>query len=358
MNIGFIHQDSWPLKDAGSIQSWQIFSRLAKHHTMITLNDCPFDGAVKLYKKKTDFWKFSQSIDVLFIIIDGVYSRREKFTLLSALKPKKTPVFWLLNAPIGESLYISWYNKRNITSDSRKRKFFSRFVDYAICVSEAVERYAIQELHSYKTIVVTNGSDPRLFCPQKKITYFNPQSFKVVWTGGGQYPWQGIDIIIGLAKRFKTIDKDVIFIIVTDESWVQIPTLENLIVLRSVNYFSLPMILDNADLLLCLYHSQGGKYGFYNSSMKLFDYMAMAKPIIVSNLGQLNLVIRDRQNGVLTNNKTQDLINKILFFKANRKLGNTMGKQARNDIIATYNWDHTVKKIEAVLNKTYDSYHE
>jgi glycosyltransferase involved in cell wall biosynthesis len=289
---------------------------------------------------------------MLFMIIDGVYSRKEKFTLLSIMRARKTPVIWLLNAPTEESLFIPWYNKRNLSYDILKRKFLAKFVDCAICVSEAIKQYATEELQIYNTIVITNGSDPSLFRPQKKVIYFNPKCFKVVWTGGGRYSWQGIDIIIELAKQFKTIDKNILFIIVTDESWVQIPVLENLIVLRSVDYFDLPMILNNADVLLCPYHSQSGRYGFYNSSMKLFDYMAMAKPIIASDMGQIAFIIRDHRNGLLTNNKTEDLIHKILFFKENRRLGNAMGKRAREDVIATYNWDHIVKNIEAVLLNT------
>jgi glycosyltransferase involved in cell wall biosynthesis len=354
MNIGFIHHnDDNQLDNCWSIQSWQIFSRLQKHHTLVTTNHCPFPGGVCAYSSKWDSVSFVRSIDALFVIVDGMFNfYSEKFSLYSMLSYPKRPVVWLFNAPIRESTLFSTFNKNAFRTDSLYRKFFSRFVDVGMCVSDEVRLLLKEEVHINNIIVSPNGADPDIFNPKyaKKNMFKKHNKYTVIWAGDGGIFWQGLDVIVNVAKKMQSIDPEILFVIIGNNSWIDIPKAPNILRLKKVSYAGLPDYLHSADAAIIPYHPQFDSH-FYNSPMKLFDAMSMELPIIASNLGQIHQVIRDGKNGLLTNNSIDDVIKKILYLKTHSRFGLKLGKEARNDVLAYYNWDRTVHDIDCELAK-------
>lgn len=353
MNIGYIHKDFWPLNSAHSIISWQILSRLKKRHNIFVPSFCYLPGFNQAYFGKRSIFSFAKKIDLLLIMIDGVFDL-EKFSIISLLRSKKIPLVWYIHAPVEELLLFSNHKRElYIKMDVLKRKILSKLVDAAICVSEEIQRYASQDLGIENSYLVPNGADPQIFDPSKTeggvLDKFSDY-FKVVWIGGGYWPWQGLDLIVKLAERVRKIDNKVLFIVMTDESWYNIPTLDNLLVLRGVNHKEVPRYLKSADACLCLYNFPNcWQYDFYNSPMKLFEYMAMAKPVIASGLGQIRKVIKDGDNGLLVDNSLSDLLKKLLFLKKHPSLSKQIGIRARKTVIDYYNWSRVAKEIEDIL---------
>ncbi len=355
MRIGFFHHDHWPLNDAPSIQSWQYFSYLSKHHQVFTDHTCPFPGAKVIYRNKGDVFRLVNNVDVFFIIVDGIFDfQREKFALFSLLKKKKTPVILLINAPLTEAFAYKWIGSFKYRIDSAKRKFFGHFADGAICVSKNLVPYT-HSLGIQKTIVVSNGSDPDFFSPSSKKHYLSSlkKYFKVIWSGGGEANWHALDIIKKLAEKCEKSDPNILFIIVTNKTWLDLSTSKNILVVHAVPYDEVREWIHAADLCLCLYHDHRAPndvYGFYNSPMKLFDYMAMAKPLIASNKGQISEIIHDEQNGFLTNNTLDDLTKKILYLKKHPSERKKIGAAARKTIKEKYSWDKSAREIEKFLS--------
>jgi glycosyltransferase involved in cell wall biosynthesis len=157
-------------------------------------------------------------------------------------------------------------------------------------------------------------------------------------------------LILETARAMVDIDPGVMFVIAAGDSLWEFPVLKNLLVLRQVPYFDLPHYLAPADACLCLYKEYTWlEYGFYNSSLKLFDYMAAGKPVIASAMGQIKTVIRDGINGLLVGNDVQSIINGILELKQNPAKRRLFGDNAREDIISFYNWDRVAQQTEEVL---------
>jgi glycosyltransferase involved in cell wall biosynthesis len=355
MNICFLHNDRWPLTDGASIQSWQIISQLRRRHTVITTHRSPFPGVKKIYGSWKDTLRFFKKVDVLIIVIDGVFDfYNEKFALLAWVSQiilrKKIPVIWLVNAPIEESLTFSWYPKRKFWWDKLRRKFLAQFVNTAICVSAKIEDYLRQTYSIENHIIIPNGSDPYLFSPKQKkhlpLTHFENR-FIIMWAGGGEFSWQGLDLIQKTANKMWKIDKQVLFLVLTNHSWTHISPSENLLIFPAVKYQELPQWLSYASCYLCLYHSNPTT-GFYNSPMKLFDYMAMQKPIIATNLGQIKHIIKPQENGLLTNNNVSEIVSKILYLKRHRQIAAKLGKKARMDISRFYSWKNIGEQIENI----------
>ncbi len=346
MKIGFVFEGSWlGAKDGYYVKVLELYNSLKKHNEVI-VTSCNLPNAHIGYKTKKDFIKFANKIDAIIIIAGNLYT--DKFTLINIFRKRKIPVIWILEAPAEEISLLPWAKNRSVFINKLRMKFLSRHVDLCLCVSKEIEKYAKNDLGIVNTLVMPNGSNPILFKKTNKgknVLGKIRKVYKVVWAGAGQYPWQGLDIIVSVAKKMSQ-QKDIVFIIITNQSWIKIPSsLNNLLILSAVEYETLPDYLNEADLFLCLY-KKNFRNNLYNSPMKLFDFMAMEKPIIASNIGQIGEIIDDGRNGILTNNKVVDISKKILLLKSNKKISSAISRNARNDISKIYNWEKVVQNIE------------
>jgi glycosyltransferase involved in cell wall biosynthesis len=352
MNIGYVHRDKWPPNSGDSVYSWEIFSRLLRQHTVYVEETSPFPGGIKAYRNVWDCAHFARKIDILFINIEGYFNFHvEKFVLLKFFNPKLKIVLFT-QAPIEESLLFGKSQIR-VTAEKIMRIFFGLFVDANICVSENMRSYCVSKLRIAHSYTIPNGADPAVFHPHvRPVPYLHDMKriYKVFWTGPSEFPWQGLDTLLEVAKAMKKIDSHIMFFVVTScippTSDYQI---DNIVWLHTVDQEDLPRYLVSADICLCLYHELLPHIGFYNSSIKLFSYMSMAKPIIASSLGQIISVITHTKNGLLTDGSVVDIIKKIRTLKKNIKYANRLGRQARNDVLRYYNWDRVSDEIDSIV---------
>lgn len=346
LTIGMVFESSWlPSKDGYYVKIFELFSELQKRYHLL-VPPCPFSQASIAYRSKKDFFSFSQSVAALIIAVGGWYTI--KFTF-AKLVNKKLPVVWLLEAPVEENLLLPW-TKHHIFFKKLLLKIAAPLVDSCICVSQAIADYAQQELGIRHVIVIPNAANQRLFKSSKKGKNVLDRigSYKVMWAGAGQYPWQALDLFTQVANKLQS-QKDILFILISSQTWLPMPTnLNNLLVLPSVPYEELPYYLNSADLLLCLYRYNYQQI-FYNSPMKLFEFMSMNKPLIASDIGQISEIVNHKRNGLLTNNEIDDICEKILMLKKDQYLATHLALRARKDIINQHTWSQRVDKIQEVL---------
>ena len=359
LKIGFFYVPYYPLSTGRSVHGFMLLQALKKrgHQILSCLGDANPD-CIQFERTKWGALKLAREADVLYIRIAGrpVHSFLEKSTLLKLIKPFSLPVVWEVNAPVEElNATFSEGPERDslIRRENRKRKLLSRFVDAGIGVSEVMKEYIQNVLKIKKAYSIPNASDPSLFEPQRsKETVLShlEDKFLVFWMGSANTPWQGIELILEIAQKMERIDPRVIFVLVTGESLWEFPVCPNVLILKQVPYTNLPHYLASADLCLCLYKEYDWlEYGFYGSALKLFDYMAAAKPVIASRMGQVADVIQDEVNGLLVENDSELIIDKIQELKGDREKRTALGTKARADVINYYNWDRVAEETEAVL---------
>ena len=359
LKIGFFYVPYYPLSTGRSVHGFKLVEGLKKrgHQILSCLGDGNPD-CINFERTKWGAIKLARESDVLYIRIAGrpVHSFLEKSTLLKLVRPFSLPVVWEVNAPVEElkgSFQAGAERDALIRSENRKRKLLAKLVDAGIGVSEVLKDYIRDSLDIKKAYCIPNASDSRLFEPQnlkESALIHLKNKFKVFWMGSANTPWQGVGFIIELAKKIHYIDDTIVFVIITGESLWEFPVLKNLLVLREVSYGDLPHYLTAADVCLCLYKEYDWlEYGFYGSSLKLFDYIAAGKPIIASDMGQISTIIKNDNNGLLVGNDVQTIIDTILKLKANQEKRKILGNNARNDVINFYNWDRVAQQTEAVL---------
>ena len=356
MKIGFFYPEYYPVSASASVHGYQIARGLVRRgHKLLTCINDKNPDCVKYPPNRFGCLKMIRDADILYIRLMSYF---EHTAIWKWVKPFHLPVVWEINAPLEEQLLFAGESdpteiNNEIKIQNQKRRFYSFFVDGAICVSEEMRKYSQDVLRIKNTYFVPNGSDPQLFNPnnalqQKPAAWKN--KFTVLWAGNPTLPQQAMELMYNVAKKIQEIDQDIMFVFISSEQGFEFPQEENIAVLSKVNYLSMPSYINNADLCLCLYNSyQWSKYGCYISPLKLFDYMACAKPVIASNIGQIASIIEDNINGMLTDNMIEDIIDKILDCKKNPKKAMDMGKHARKTIVDFYNWERVVRQTEDIL---------
>ena len=374
MNIGYLYGfDSYPCKNGGSIHVYNLVTNLSSDGVKVHTFEPEKNPRCTTYPaNEKGIRDFLDNIDLLYIRIDGWYLSRTHLKLRCMEQAVSKPIVWEINAPAEERLKIkaqsSWENNKNgsngllekfrakieafkfrkqILKEEQFRRKYARLVSGAICVSENLKPYAMKTLGISNCVVIPNGSDPSLFSPEKtrgELFQKYEDFFKVIYTGDSRWPWQGFEQITHLAGMARSRKHKILFIVVDSSSVKTRLEQDNLLILNRVNYFDVASYIASADAALCFYNSfSWSSYGFYLSPLKIFDYMACAKPVIASGVGQIATVIDDGRDGLLSSNDLNDIYDKILFCVENKQEAEEIGKAAREKIVNTYNCRQTAK---------------
>ena len=85
---------------------------------------------------------------------------------------------------------------------------------------------------------------------------------------------------------------------------------------------------------------------FFGSPTKLFEYMALGKPIIASNLDQIGQILQHGKTAYLVEPGNTKALSKSFYTLINDKtLRRKLGIAARQDVITRYTWDKHVERI-------------
>ncbi|MEW6738075.1 MAG: glycosyltransferase family 4 protein, partial [Acidobacteriota bacterium] len=107
-----------------------------------------------------------------------------------------------------------------------------------------------------------------------------------------------------------------------------------------------PAYLDACDVLVSPHVPMEDGSEFFGSPTKLFEYMAMAKPIIASRLGQIADVIKNDFNGLLIEpGNVNALVSAILQLACQPEQRARLGRQARLDAIENYTWIRNAARV-------------
>lgn len=115
-----------------------------------------------------------------------------------------------------------------------------------------------------------------------------------------------------------------------------------------------PRYLAACDILIAPHVPNPDGTPFFGSPTKLFEYMAMGKGIIASDLDQIGEILTHQQTALLVPPADVDaLINSMKILADNPSLRERLGTAAREDAVARFTWrDHTGRIIEKLKERT------
>jgi glycosyltransferase involved in cell wall biosynthesis len=110
---------------------------------------------------------------------------------------------------------------------------------------------------------------------------------------------------------------------------------------------TIPMYLANIHVGL-LAVSRDTKFNRAKSPTKLFEYMAMVKPTVSSNIGEAAEIIQDKENGFSAKTK-EEFIEKMQKLIEDPDLRQKMGKRARETVERNYSLKVLGKRLSEIL---------
>jgi glycosyltransferase involved in cell wall biosynthesis len=112
-----------------------------------------------------------------------------------------------------------------------------------------------------------------------------------------------------------------------------------------------PLFLNACDILV-LPHGPSYRGMLHQSPIKLFEYMAVGKPLVASRIGQIERVITHNENGLLFDwDEEAQLKESIVRLAEDRELRMRLGRAARDTVINNYTWDHNASRVLAVVRE-------
>ena len=230
-----------------------------------------------------------------------------------------------------------------------------RSCDAIVCVSEALKEIIVRDaqLEPEKVLVVPNGVDTTVFDPAKHPPKRCNQGFTVVYVGS-LIGWQGIDLLLTAMRGLADENNIVINLTIVGDGpmrarWEkmtdQLGLRDQVRFLGRVPHSQVPSLIAGAEVGYAGHSDRrGGRV--YHSPLKLYEYLAMERPVVASLTDDSRVLIREGQTGFLFDPGNTDQLKDALrrAYAARREL-HQFGPRARRDVLTRHGWQARVETI-------------
>jgi len=313
--------------------------------------------------------------EILKFSPDIIYHRYTGYTFFVAKIAKELNIPLILEFNSFDTWKLKhWSASRNVLtgfiSEHILYNIVKRIEDYNIknaslivTVSEPLKADLLKlGIPKAKILVNPNRVDPQKFNP-KIITSEECNELKrslgidgdkvVVGFSGTFGEWHGIpQLTEAIDKILKSaLSPNIHFLLIGDgtfksEAESRIGHDENVTFTGVVLYSDIQKYLAVCDILVSPHNPQVDGREFFGSPTKVFEYMAMGKGIVASNLGQIGEVLKNEKNALLvTPGDVPALIKGILKLAEDKELREKLGRQAREDVVANYTWEKNAERV-------------
>lgn len=324
-------------------------------------------GEGRLYREMMEYyrnWPLEKHLDQLGAStgFDYVYERYSLFGIAGLMFAQSNGIPFLLevNAPLVAE--TSRY-RRLIFADlaAAVENHLFNGARHIIAVSEELRRYILEIAPRADVSVVPNGVRIEHFQgagkqnPDDELQGLVDGDFIVGFLGSLK-PWHGVEILIESFAEFSAQHKNAKLLIVGGRSR-SIRTLQTkcrrlgldgrVLFTGAVSYEAIPSLLNRADVLVAPYPEVPG---FYFSALKVFEYMAMGKAIIASDIGQIPDILSHEKSALLVPPGDGKALREALErLKQNSALRTTLGRNALAEARDRHTWSDRARRISIIL---------
>ena len=229
----------------------------------------------------------------------------------------------------------------------------------------------VDELVSYgvdkeKICIIPNGVDATRFSPEIDGSAIRSQlgfakDAIVVSFIGTFGPWHGAEVLAQTISKVCPNNPHVRYLFIGGGgSYEQVKEIvkssryeDRVKMIGFVPQLEAPSYLAACDILVSPQIPNPDGTPFFGSPTKLFEYMAMGKAIVASDLDQMGRILQDNKTALLSiPGNVESLSNAIVRLAIDSNLRSMLGANAREEVLKKYTWDIHVKKILEVLSKS------
>jgi len=251
--------------------------------------------------------------------------------------------------------------------------------DLVVCISEPLREELVERgVDSDKIIVYPNGVDVSKFNPQRFSSYETaklrrslsiPEDAFVFGFIGTFGPWHGAEVLASafsqlVNKNMELATESKVHLLLIGDGALKQDVSERLNSISSSFYTmtgivpqeSAPSFLSCCDVFCSPHVSNTDGSKFFGSPTKLFEYMAMGKPIIASDLDQVGEIFRDggsssnQQNGILVKPGDIEQLCEAMLSALSRSDLESLSNNALALVKNKYTWEKHVEYILGSLS--------
>lgn len=283
---------------------------------------------------------------------------------------KKVPFVLEYN---GSEIWIAknWGNReiKGLTISEKIERLTFEKADLITCVSSPLKQQLIDMgIEERKIIVTPNGVNVDMYRPdvsgnEVRQKYGIDETKVVIGFIGTFGAWHGAEILAEAFSEVSTKQKNVLLLMIGDgikmaevKDIIDKNHLEHRVTLTGiVPQKDGPQYLAACDILVSPTIKNPDGTPFFGSPTKLFEYMAMGKGIIASDLDQMSEVLENERTALLVEaNSVRAVAQAILRLAEDKDLCKQLGKNARKEVCEKYTWKIHTKKIvdslEQIMN--------
>ena len=278
MKIAYIYYNFYPVTGGASVHGYYLARELSNlGYELYKINGEADPHTKKLKSRIFGLIWMLWYCDLFYIRMDYFSNFRNLITKIAVLFKKKVVVE--LNSPSDE-LHLFGKTEKEIRKADKKISAVLKRVDAVIVMSSATQRYCHEALGLNTVHVIENGgevfdSDKSVVSKsiQNTLTEIRETSDVVVVWPGSLNSMQHVDMIREVSDK---VGDRISFLIVTGDESTGIQQIfgNKVHVINNASRSDVEYMIVNSDAGLALYGDYSWcRWGFYNSSLKVFEYL-------------------------------------------------------------------------------------
>ena len=226
-----------------------------------------------------------------------------------------------------------------------------------------------RDVNPDKILVNPNGVDPEIYSPEvngSRVSHQHNLKEKTVIGFIGTFGrWHGAEVLVRaygqLTEQYPEYRKHTHLLMIGDgntmpqiiEEINRSDITDNVTLTGIVPQEEGPEYLATCNLLVSPHVPNADGTPFFGSPTKLFEYMAMGKGIVASNLDQIGEILEHNQTAWMVEpGNAESLMLGIKTLIDEPELTKRLGEAARREVISKYTWkEHTRKIIEKLKER-------
>lgn len=286
---------------------------------------------------------------------DVIYERYALFSYagIELARTLGMPLILEVNAPLAQEAATHRELVLRRTAEELERRILCA-ADALVVVSNALVEHARGlGVAAERMEVLPNGVDPERFRPEVSgdavRERYGLEGKRVIGFAGSLKPWHDVDTLVEAARRLHEEHSDYRLLIVGDGPGMKaLRALDTplLVLTGSVAHEQVPEHLAAMDVVAVTLTKGASEYF---SPVKLFEAMAMGKPVVAAASGQIAELVVDGETALLyAPGEAADLAAKLRGVITRADCGAALGAAARRYVLEWRTWEQNARRVSEI----------
>jgi glycosyltransferase involved in cell wall biosynthesis len=226
------------------------------------------------------------------------------------------------------------------------RKFYSlvKLSRILVIVSKSASiLFDHKAIENKKVLIIPNAADPTFFPPTQW-----KNGFKNILYVGGYAPTRGIEDLVGAFHLLERKHDEIRLKLVGGNMPLQFSSEKVLVDLAKV-YSDMPNVY--SDSYMCVIPHKRNPYMDAALPVKLFEAMASAKPLVVTDCEEAKFLVEKEKCGVVAKDNPESIAEAMEYLLLHPKVAEEMGNRGREAVLFRHSWRHRAEAIKRNMTK-------